>query len=168
MGCAPPPPPPPPTVHYAFQPDIMHRGFNRPFRRDIRRLICNSCYLEGTFDPLSVPIGVGRRLKVASCRLVSREREGTGFSSGPHGGWYSPRAHERGVSPMRNGLIVRDGLECLASSGLRSPFVHNSMAACIKLQYIIHRWNIFIVERVLLENRTTKLLDVEIDSYNAW
>lgn len=59
-------------VHYAFQPDIMHRGFNRPFDAILGGLICNSCYLEGTFDPLSFPIG--RRLKVAAGWYPARKR----------------------------------------------------------------------------------------------
>lgn len=48
-----------PRVHYEI-PAGYYALRSQPLGRDIRRLICNSCYLEATFDPLPPQSGVPR------------------------------------------------------------------------------------------------------------
>lgn len=64
-----------PRVHYEIPAGYYApRLRSQPLGRDIRRLICNSCYLEATFDPLPPQSGVPRGATVSKSR-------GDGYSS---------------------------------------------------------------------------------------
>lgn len=66
-----------PRVHYEIPAGYYApRLRSQPLGRDIRRLICNSCYLEATFDPLPPQSGVprGARFQVRGDGYSSRRK----------------------------------------------------------------------------------------------